>query len=596
MGSVAFRDLRAAALRWLAAARRFRVARPSRLGAVTYGVTQSVLLLWWLAFYPGLMSYDTVTYVWQVSTGNWSSNHSVLYDAAVWLSLQITGELFLLTLAQTIAAAAGVAYVVTGLRRLGPSARWLLVAATLLVCLPAAGTFMSYVSKDVAFVITQVWLLGTITRVVAIRRERPGSPVVLHRLLWALFAELTLLGLFRQNGFLVVVVTAALAAVALPGLRGRLAAIGGGAVITCLFANLVFYPALGVRSPGSELLLGTAYGDLAVAYHEHPGIFTASDRAVMAKVAPLDYWSSSANCYTSDTTVTGQLPFSLAAAREHQSELAALWLRVVKRRPDVVMQTRLCRGSIAWNPFPGPAHGWTVKPQITGVAVLFNFSPEALAASPYAGAIRSAPPIHKLHRAAVWARRLSDTRSFEWFAWRGATWCYIAYLAAFLWGRRRRELGALALVAVVVANQLTVLINNPNQLVRYMMGPLVLGILLLPLAFVTEPPARRAGGREYGREDSEPRHTAELTVPSVAQTRHDKRPVVEPLVDGGRHHAHRQPGAFQAGDALRRGEHADDRDIGASALGDEPDAMLERATGGEHRVQHHDRPVGEVDR
>jgi hypothetical protein len=490
---------RTAAPRWLAVTRRFRLARPSRLAALTYGVTQGVLLLWWLAFYPGVMSYDTVTYVWQVSTGNWSSNHSVLYDVAVWLSLRVGGQLALVTLAQTIAAATGLAYAVTGLRRLGAPGRWLLVAATLVVGLPAVGTFVAYVSKDAAFVITEVWLLGTMSRLVAARRDPARRPGSVHHLLWALFGELTLLGLFRQNGFLVIAVTATLAAVALPGLRGRLSAAGGGALVACLAANLVLFPALGVRTPGSELLLGTAYGDLAVAYHERPAAFTAADRAVLAEVAPLEFWSRSANCYSSDTTVNGQREFSLPAARAHRAELVAVWVRLLKRAPDELVQARLCRGSIAWNPFPGPAHGWTVKPPVTGARSYFGFPRDAIEASPYAGAIRSAPPVPLLHRAGVWARHLSDTRSFEWFAWRGATWCYVAYFAALLWGRRRREPGALALVAVVAATQLTVLINNPNQLVRYMMGPLVLGVLLLPLAFVTEPPPERAAAAAQNR-------------------------------------------------------------------------------------------------
>jgi hypothetical protein len=85
----------------------------------------------------------------------------------------------------------------------------------------------------------------------------------------------------------------------------------------------------------------------------------------------------------------------------------------------------------------------------------------------------------------VFLRRLSDTRSFEWFAWRGATWAYVAYVAVILFARRRHTVTLLALVAVIAATQINVAINNPNQLVRYMVGPLILGILLLPLAFVS---------------------------------------------------------------------------------------------------------------
>src|SRR5262249_22041243 len=112
-----------------------------------------------------------------------------------------------------------------------------------------------------------------------------------------------------------------------------------------------------------------------------------------------------------------------------------------------------------------------------------------LDASPYKGAIRLAPLSPAAHQGAVWLRKLSDTRQFEWVAWRGATWCYLAYLSLILYSRRRRDLAVLGLGAVVFANQLTVVLDNPSQLVRYMAGPLILGILLLPLAFARPRPA-----------------------------------------------------------------------------------------------------------
>ena len=86
--------------------------------------TQAVLLFWWVGFYPGTLSFDSVAYVWQVSTGNWTTQHSVLYNGLVWLSLRATGQLALLTLAQTVALAAGLAYAVVGLRRIGAPGRW----------------------------------------------------------------------------------------------------------------------------------------------------------------------------------------------------------------------------------------------------------------------------------------------------------------------------------------------------------------------------------------------------------------------------------------------------------------------------------------
>lgn len=450
--------------------------RPSRLGGLTYAAAQLVLLAWWVAFYPGLFSYDSVMYVWQATTGNWSTNHSVLYNGLLWLSLQLTGEVALLTFAQTVAMAAGLSYVVTGLHRLGGvRGRWLALAAVAAVCLPAIATFTIYVSQDTAFVLCEVFVLGTVARL--IRGYRLS-------LLWTLFAELALMSLFRPNAFLVIALTIVGIVIALRRYVWRLLVCGLGAIAVGAVATLALLPALGVQRAGSELVLGPAYADLAVAFKEHPSSFHPSDRALLATVAPLSYWRDTANCYTADDTVTyGNPRFSIDAARAHQQQLFDLWLRVAERAPDVILEARVCRGSIAWNPFPAPPQGWTRRIPITGTATFFDFPRSQIAQSPYQSAIRSAPLSHVAHKVAVFARTASAPGAFEWIAWRGATWSYVAYLAVGLYAWRRRHRPALALVAVVAATQITVAVNNPSQLVRYMAGPLVLGILLLPLAF-----------------------------------------------------------------------------------------------------------------
>ncbi|MGW0065674.1 hypothetical protein ACWDTT_37970, partial [Streptosporangium sandarakinum] len=58
-----------------------------------YATGQLVLLGWWLALHPGLMSPDTVSYVRHVTTGPWTATHSVAYDALLRLSLRVTGDL-----------------------------------------------------------------------------------------------------------------------------------------------------------------------------------------------------------------------------------------------------------------------------------------------------------------------------------------------------------------------------------------------------------------------------------------------------------------------------------------------------------------------
>src|SRR5258708_9965285 len=121
---------------------------PRRLPAVVFAGTLAVYLLWWAAFYPGLMSFDSVTYVWQVTTGNWRADHSVLYDGLVWSSLKLTGDLALLTLGQAVAAAAALASLATAIRGLRVPGPWAPAAAAAVAALPAPGGAWASVSND----------------------------------------------------------------------------------------------------------------------------------------------------------------------------------------------------------------------------------------------------------------------------------------------------------------------------------------------------------------------------------------------------------------------------------------------------------------
>ncbi|WMX47111.1 hypothetical protein RGF97_22985 [Streptomyces roseicoloratus] len=137
-----------------------RIPEKRRLPFAVFATTQVLFLLWWAAFFPGALSYDSITYVWHVTTDNWMSNHSVVYDSLVWLSLNTTGDLWILTLAQTVAMSATLAYCAGTLRKWGVRQRWAAVAACVPALLPPTAVFVIFVWKDVPFVIGSILAFG----------------------------------------------------------------------------------------------------------------------------------------------------------------------------------------------------------------------------------------------------------------------------------------------------------------------------------------------------------------------------------------------------------------------------------------------------
>ncbi len=459
--------------------------RPAwRLPLLTYLVCQAIYLFWWAAFYPGLMSFDSVTYLIHVTTGPWVDNHSVIYDSLVWLSLHATGGLGALTLAQTVAMAATLAYTVASLRRLGASGRWTAVAAVVVAALPSTGTFIVFVWKDVPFSICASLLAATSARLAAASRA-PGwrQDPRTGRLIMVAGLELLGLGLFRLNGFIMVALAGIVLALLLRGLRRWIAVTTGVALGLTFLLNLVVYPAAGIQRTPAWLTYANSYADLAVAYRDQPTIFTAADKRLLAQVAPLTEWRSSGNCYDSDWTTN--LPAFKTRAQPVSGQLVALWLRILRRSPSLILGARICRGSIAWSIFPGPARldGRTLIAKLTLRAVNFP----RLAGNPYAAAVRPRPLARPVHQLAALLWSVSRTPQLEWLLWRGATWCYLAYLALWRFARRRGNVRLLAIGAVVVAQQLGTILDNPSQLFRYMASPILIGIMLLPLLWTARP-------------------------------------------------------------------------------------------------------------
>lgn len=466
-----------------------RVPPSWRLPLATYAACQVIFGFWWGAFYPGLMSRDSIVYLHHVTTGPWVDNHSVLYDSMLWLSLHTTGDLGALTLAQTIAMSAALAYTVSALRRLGVRGRWTALAALIVAALPPLGSFVIFVWKDVPFTICAYLVVPTLAHLVSLRGPAGWQhDRRVKRLIAVLGLELLGMCLFRQDGFLIVALAAAALAVLITGIRIRLIAVAASAICLTFLLHVVVYPAVGVQRPDSSLIVGPTWADIAVAYARSPSSFTPADQRLMARVVPLAEWKKSADCYDSDKT--NYLPHFTARAERVKVQLLELWLRVLRHSPGAILGARICRGSIAWAVFA--SHGAVAFPYDSRI-------PAGLFGAARHQDVRDNPYRHDLATRPLWgksvAHRLrvrSTSRLVAWLLWRGATWSYIAYLTVGIFALRRRNWALLSLAAIVAAQQLTALADSPTQVFRYMATPLFAGVMLLPLLLA------RSTGHEAG--------------------------------------------------------------------------------------------------
>ncbi|MCK2215188.1 hypothetical protein MF672_015535 [Actinomadura sp. ATCC 31491] len=470
------------------------VARPPRpwpaLG--TFLAVQAVLGCWWAAFYPGLFSRDSVLYLSHTVVGPWVSDHSVLYDAIMWLSFTETGDLGAVTFAQTTAMAGALTFLAQSLKALGAPRRLTTAVVVLMPLAPPVGAFTVTLWKDVPFTICAVAVAGVCARFAAARRvSGPG--------LAALGALSLALGLFRANGFLVVGVAVVALLVVLRARRLRLLLVGTVAAALPLLLTNVVLPQVGIAAPAKTYVYHTAFGDLAVAFRDRPALFRAEDRALLESVAPLDRWWWGGTCYTINTLIWRE-DFSWPQADAHAGELLALWRRLLTEDPGLVVDARLCRGAIAWRPVGDPRFtgGGTYRFSLRPTADTY-VGPGKVADFPGRWVFSLRPLSHELYQVAGPWLTGSLAPEYDWALWRGASWAYLSYLAVALGAAARRNRYVLGVAAVVAGQQLAVLANISAQDFRYMASPILIGVLLVPLLLGSAGRLARAAARRAAR-------------------------------------------------------------------------------------------------
>ncbi|MEU6657772.1 hypothetical protein [Streptomyces sp. NPDC046821] len=464
-----------------------RVPPPLRLPLAVFLSCQACYLLWWAAFYPGMIDYDAITYTWQVTTDHWMSNHSVLYNSLLWLSLNTTGGFAALTLCQTVAMSAVLAYTCTSLRTLGVRGRWSAPAALVCALTPSLAPFTVYVAKDVPFTICAVLVFAVTVRRVGRRLRGTWNGRLPRSELALLCAGFLGVSLFRNNGFPVAVIAALCLLVVLPGARRVIAALVIVTTTVTLALMFVVYGAVGIQKPPKALVYNLHYADLSVTYAQRPELFTKGDLRVMAKAAPLSDWrTTGTSCFASDplyrkvkSRVTDQL----------NDSLVQLWWRTLRKAPQNVLGARLCRGHIAWAVFPGPRDqgGMTYNELNRVDPSFYKWHPE-MKSSPYNKAAKPRPLSATLHRVGAFAYAAAHVHQLEWLLWRGAIWAYATYVLVTRFARSRRCRPLFALAGVTFGTQLTVLVATPSPCFRYMAPPMFIGVLCLSLI-----PALRGG-------------------------------------------------------------------------------------------------------
>jgi hypothetical protein len=419
-----------------------------------------------LAFWPGLMTADSMDQWYQVMRGPIVNHHPAFHTLLLWGVTRVWASPAAVALVQMGAMSLAAAGLLTELGSWGVPrpVRWAM--ALVFALSPVNGVMVVTLWKDIAYTIVVLVLVALLLRVARTRGEALRS----RPLFLGLMASMASAALLRLNGLpMVALLLGTLFVICQRELRRRVVGLGVGVAVAWLFVVVPVYRAVGVRPmPGASAHSLQIHHMAALAHHV-PEAFTPEDKQVLEKAAPWEEWHERYNCYTVDSLLYNKKLKRSFFESADKVDFQRLWLRQAWAHPEVIVSHLGCVSSQVWRILQPP----------TGYQYLFNREMEpndiGLAQVPRWPAARE------------WLlsglEQLTEPQP-RWWVWRPALYLYVGLFCAVVAAARQRSAWVLLAALPVVLNALVLLGISIAQDFRYLYPCYVFGLLSPALLFV----------------------------------------------------------------------------------------------------------------
>ncbi|MGB7861305.1 MAG: hypothetical protein WBM90_12470 [Acidimicrobiia bacterium] len=432
----------------------------SRHGYVLAAASVMPLLVWWLGWYPGFASSDSIDQLGQIESGvifNFHPAVHTLYMGAVSLGGNQPG---LITLVQILALAGLLVYGAKWLTKAGVPT-WLAVGiAWALGLSPAIAPTTLALWKDVPFGLFLLWAWIELLAL-AVDRNR------LQRMAPILRLGLSLAGIwvFRGNGPLTVLpVIAMLLWIGRHHLKQPIYVVG---VMTATLIIVIgpLYTLADVRRSSIEPAQ-VFLPDVAASFANDPGSFTSADLKLIEAVAPISIWTSRYDCFDS-TPLLFDPEFDQRPVTQDPSSYRSLELAVLTRDFGSVISHRLCAANFIYSP-PQPENAFFHRPP-------YSIPPNTLG-------LQREPLVGLAFEVTDGFWRWAEIEGRLWFTWRPAILIIPALVSVLLFLARPASRRFLIPSTLFVAHVANVMVMSPAQEFRYayplyLLAPMTLTLL-----------------------------------------------------------------------------------------------------------------------
>lgn len=421
-------------------------------------------IIYLLAFWPGLMSADSLSQWGQMLSGQVNDHHPAFHTCTIWLVTRIALTPAAVALTQIIALALVVGMILAWIESLGVASFWIWAASIFFALSPVNGTMVNTLWKDIPYSTAMLAFTYLILRLALTR-----GGWIAGRAGWLLLGVTAALApLFRHNGLQVVL---AAFPVLLLAFRRHWKPIGLAFALT---AALYF----GITGPGyrlagvekSTVLIEAASSLYATAAGADADSNT--EAALMAMNPLSNDWQCSVL-----TTLSQAKKQDGAGYQETTLEKAQ---NLVRFAPGLLAYDYRCNRSLIW--IIWDPHGDVRNPSHAEYGI-----------DPNSYGLRSDSKLPQLNTLVTnFVVRTAYDPAINWLVWRPALYLYGYLLVIVIFAMRQKNpLILLAAVPILLQSiSMTLVVMPPN--LRYHYLAYLLALAFWPIVFLPAPAAKAA--------------------------------------------------------------------------------------------------------
>jgi hypothetical protein len=426
----------------------------------------AIWTLYWIAFWPGLMSIDSIVQWEQVLKTSFSNNYPAFHTLTNWLITRIWFSPAAISAAQIFALATVFSLTIYELELWGISPRVRALITAVFAMSPVNGMMVISLWKDVPYSCAMLALFMIVLRTVRTQgnwlKTGPGMA--------ALFFAALLTSLYRHNGLPVI----ALFMVVMLTLWRRvcfkqLLRVTFDWIIAVVIITGPIYRIIGVAPMAKFFALQNIMHQIG-ALTQHGAIESESDRSFLASIQPIADWVKYYDCYSLNVLIYNE-HVQHQFVEFHALQVLDVWQRWARKNPAILLEHQRCVTSMLWQirePREKAGRLYT-----TELGIVENDL-----------SLRSASLWPRLRYGLVGIVQMTVNPSLTWFFWRPAFYLYFLLLLVALAAARAKNGKLLQIGIPAVLNSLVWFIFIATQDFRFQYPVYVMALIAPALLFV----------------------------------------------------------------------------------------------------------------